>query len=338
MNILVTGGAGYIGSHAVKALAQAGFHPVTLDDGSTGHPELVRWGDVVTADLAGSDALPSLLREYDIRGVMHFAGRSLAAESHGRPDLYYRANIAGTLKLLDAMVAARVGLLLYSSSAAIYGVPPKSPISEDTPCLPISPYGETKLAAERMIEWYGRAYGLKAVSLRYFNAAGADPEGDLGEWHEPETHLIPRLVTGALSGRCDCEVYGTDYPTPDGSCIRDFIHVSDLADAHVLALRRLLNDGPTGPFNLGTGRGYSVLEVVGAVLRVFPRVRARIVKTARRAGDPPILVADPSRFATHFDWRPTRSDLDTVIKTAAGWAERMRRGNCAAEAARRRGG
>jgi UDP-glucose-4-epimerase GalE len=261
---------------------------------------------------------------------MHFAGRSLVAESHGRPDLYYRVNVTGTLKLLEAMVPAAVRLLLYSSSAAVYGIPPKNPIPEDTACLPISPYGETKLAAERMIDWYARAHRLKAISLRYSNAAGADPEGELGEWHEPETHLIPRLVAGALDGRGDCEVYGTDYPTPDGTCIRDFIHVSDLADAHVLALRGLLNDGPTGAFNLGTGRGHSVLDVVDAVLRVFPRVQARIARTARRAGDPPVLVADPSRFARHFDWQPIPSDLDTVIKTAAGWAERMRHGHFAA--------
>ena len=314
MNILVTGGAGYIGSHAVKALAQAGFHPVTLDDGSTGHPELIRWGNVVTADLAGSDALPSLLREYDIRGVMHFAGRSLAAESHGRPDLYYRANIAGTLKLLEAMVAARVGLLLYSSSAAIYGVPPKNPISEDTPCLPISPYGETKLAAERMIEWYGRAYGLKAVSLRYFNAAGADDSGEIGELHDPETHLIPLALQATMPGGAELQVFGDDYPTPDGTCVRDYIHVTDLADAHVRALQHLEKGGESLALNLGTGRGNSVLEVIQAAEKATGQpVRRKI--GPRRAGDPPFLVADASKAQQVLGWTAKR-DLTNIVATA----------------------
>lgn len=232
-------------------------------------------------------------------------------------------NVVGTVNLLDAILEAGVKALVHSSSAAVYAVPKESLITEETPCAPINPYGETKPVAERSIEWYARQHGLRAVSLRYFNAAGADPDGQLGEWHIPESHLIPRLLASALDESVSFEIYGTDYPTPDGTCTRVFVHVSDLADAHVLALRALLANGPTGVFNLGTGMGYSVREVIAEMRRHFLAANIKVLERDRRRGDPAMLVADPNRFARAFRWQPHRSDLRTIIKTAKGWALKM---------------
>lgn len=319
--MLVTGGAGYVGSHTVRALAAAGFHPVTLDDGSTGHPELVRWGELVREDLAASRDLAKLLGFYKVGAVLHFAARSIVGESYEKPELYRRVNVAGTRNLLEAMRAAAVPLLVYSSSAAVYGIPETVPISEEEPCQPISPYGETKLEAERLIEDAGRRHGLRAISLRYFNAAGAD--GELGEWHVPETHLIPRALAAALTGAEPIEIYGTDYPTPDGTCRRDYMHVADVADFHLLALRGLLENGPTGVFNLGTGQAHSVREVLRVVAESCPGRRLEIRERERRPGDPPVLAADARRFREAFRWQPRRSELANIVTTARRWAAEL---------------
>lgn len=319
--ILVTGGAGYIGSHACRALARAGYRPVVYDNLSRGHRDAVRWGPLIEGDLADRDQLVATLRRERVDAVMHFAAYAYVGESVRDPSLYYRNNLGGSLALLDSMRAAGVGQIVFSSTCATYGNPETVPIGEDARQLPITPYGETKLAIERALRWYGEAYGLRSVALRYFNAAGADPDGEIGEAHDPETHLIPLAVETAL-GRRDClEVYGTDYPTPDGTAVRDYIHVQDLAEAHVGALAHLDAGNGSLALNLGTGRGYSVREVIAATEAQAGRpVRRR--ETPRRPGDPPVLVADPTRAQTILGWRAQISDLATIIRTALAWHER----------------
>jgi UDP-arabinose 4-epimerase len=318
VSVLVTGGAGYIGSHACKALARAGYLPVVLDDLARGHRRAVRWGPLVEADIADRERVAAALREHGVAAVMHFAGYAYVGESVGDPALYYRNNLVGTLALLDAMREAGVAGIVFSSTCATYGIPDAVPIPETAPQRPVNPYGETKLAIERALHWYGAAYGVRAACLRYFNAAGADPEGEIGEAHDPETHLIPLVVETALGRRPQIDIYGTDYPTPDGTAIRDYIHVQDLAEAHVRALAYLLDGGASLALNLGTGSGHSVREVVALAEKLSGRnVRARMVP--RRAGDPPALVADPSAAAKTLGWRPQISDLDTIIRTALAW-------------------
>jgi UDP-glucose-4-epimerase GalE len=317
-SVLVTGGAGYIGSHACKVLARAGYQPVVLDDLSRGHREAVRWGPLVECDIADRATVATALVDFEISVVMHFAAYAYVGESVSDPAMYYRNNLAGTLSLLEAMRDTRVDKIVFSSTCATYGNPASVPIRETTPQAPVNPYGETKLAIERALHWYGEAYRLRSVSLRYFNAAGADPDGEIGERHEPETHLIPLVLEAALGRRPHIEIYGTDYPTPDGTAIRDYIHVQDLAEAHLRALEHLEAGGKSAALNLGTGQGHSVREVVRAAETVSGRpVPCRDV--ARRSGDPPALVADPGLAAELLDWRARMSDLDTIARTALAW-------------------
>jgi UDP-arabinose 4-epimerase len=316
--ILVTGGAGYVGSHACKALAKAGYLPVTYDNLSRGYRQAVRWGPLVEGDLHDRARLVTALREHNIAAVMHFAAFAYVGESVSEPELYYRNNVGGTLALLGAMRAAEISTIVFSSTCAIYGTPDTVPIVETAAVRPVNPYGETKLAIERALGWYGQAYGLRSVALRYFNAAGADPDGEIGERHDPETHLIPLVIRAALGQAGPVSVFGTDYPTPDGTAIRDYIHVADLADAHVRALAYLDAGGSSAAFNLGTGTGHSVREVIAAVEHqgnhAVPRTDA-----PRRAGDPPALVADPTLADRILGWRASQSDLTTIIRTALAW-------------------
>ena len=318
--ILVTGGAGYIGSHACKALARAGYRPVVYDNLSRGHRDAVRWGPFIEGDLADRNQLVAALRREQVDAVMHFAAYAYVGESVQDPSLYYRNNLGGSLALLDSMRAAGVGQIVFSSTCATYGNPETVPIGEDARQLPINPYGETKLAIERALRWYGEAYGLRSVALRYFNAAGADPDGEVGEAHDPETHLIPLAVETALGVRECLDVYGTDYPTPDGTAVRDYIHVQDLAEAHVCALAHLAAGNASLMLNLGTGRGYSVREVIAATEAQAGRPITRR-ETPRRPGDPPVLVADPTQAQTILGWRAQISDLATIIRTALAWHE-----------------
>ncbi|HEV2245456.1 MAG TPA: UDP-glucose 4-epimerase GalE, partial [Terriglobia bacterium] len=293
MRVLVTGGAGYIGSQTAKALAQSGHEVVVLDNLSTGHREAVRWGPFIEGDLGDKELLAEIFKERRIEAVLHFAASLLVGESVRNPQKYFRNNVVNTIRLLDVMKSCGVQHIVFSSSAAVYGNPEKVPIPEDHSKAPVNPYGDSKLCMERAIHWYGQAYGLRGVALRYFNAAGADLEGELGERHDPESHLIPLVVEAALGQRPEVDIYGTDYPTPDGTAIRDYIHVVDLADAHVRALEYLAGGGESTELNLGTGEGHSVREVVAGVGKLCGgRVPAK--DAPRRAGDPAVLVADPA--------------------------------------------
>ncbi|MGO8787478.1 MAG: UDP-glucose 4-epimerase GalE [Terriglobia bacterium] len=318
MRVLVTGGAGYIGSHTCKGLAKAGHEPLVLDNLSYGHRWAVKWGRLLDWDLADTEMLPQFLEKERVEAVLHFAANLLVGESVQKPRKYYWNNVVNTLRLLDAMGEAGVKHIVFSSSAAVYGNPVKVPIPEDHPKEPVNPYGETKLAMERALQWYGNAYGLKWVALRYFNAAGADPDGEIGEAHDPEAHLIPLTLQAALGQRKHVEIYGTDYPTPDGTAIRDYIHVTDLGDAHVRALDYLAGGGESRALNLGTGQGYSVREVINAAGKISGRpVPYR--ETPRRAGDPPVLVADASHAGSVLGWKPQRSGLETILQDAWNW-------------------
>ena len=319
--ILVTGGAGYVGSHACKALAGAGYRPITYDSLIHGDREAVRWGPLVEADLADAERLTDTLKRFDIAAVLHFAAFAYVGESVEQPGLYFRNNVANTLTLLEAMRTSAVRHIVFSSSCATYGVPDRVPIPESAPQRPVNPYGESKLMAERMLHWYGGAHGFTHAVLRYFNAAGADPDGEVGEDHDPETHLIPLVLQAALGERAQIDVLGTDYPTPDGTAVRDYIHVRDLAEAHVKALDLLLKGGLSITVNLGTGVGHSVREVIEAAERLTGR-RVPRREAPRRFGDPPVLVADPARARELLGWTPKLSDLDTILKTAWAWHSR----------------
>jgi UDP-glucose-4-epimerase GalE len=319
--ILVTGGAGYIGSHACKALHAAGWTPVAYDSLVYGHRDAVRWGPLVEADLADRARLADTIRQHGVEAVMHFAAFAYVGESVAKPELYFRNNVVNTLGLLDTMLETGVRRIVFSSTCATYGTPDSVPIRETTPQRPVNPYGETKLMMERALHWYGEAHGIRHVALRYFNAAGADPAGETGEDHAPETHLIPLVLYAALGRIQEVQVFGTDYPTPDGSAIRDYIHVQDLAEAHVQALRYLDGGGDSVALNLGTGQGHSVREVI----RVSEAVSGRTIpyrEVARRPGDPPALVADPSLAAELLGWRARASDLETIVRTALAWHQR----------------
>ena len=313
--VVVTGGAGFIGSHACKALAAAGFVPVSYDNLSTGHAEAVKWGPLERGDVQDAERLSEVLSDCKAIAVMHFAASAYVGESVSDPQKYYRNNVGGMTALLDAMAAAELKVLVFSSSCATYGEPEAAQIDEDTPQRPINPYGRTKLICEDMIRDFHRAHRLDYAILRYFNAAGADPAGELIEHHVPETHLIPSVLMAALGLRDEIQIFGDQFPTPDGTCIRDFIHVSDLADGHVLALNRLLGGGGPLTLNLGTGQGSSVLEVIEACeLCVGHPISKRVV--SGRAGDPPLLVADASRARTTLGFVPGRSDLPTIVRDA----------------------
>ena len=320
--ILVTGGAGYIGSHTVKALAAAGLSPLIFDNFSTGHRSFVRGTPAFEGDVCRPSDLQQVFSEYAIEGVLHFAGKALVAESVQKPELYYQTNLIGGLNLLGAMQKCEVKFLIFSSTCATYGVPERVPIREDHPQLPINPYGDSKLAFERAMRWFHEAHGLEYLSLRYFNAAGADRDGEFGEDHEPETHLIPLALQAAAGRRPDLQIFGTDYPTPDGTCIRDYIHVSDLARAHVAGLQALMEGRvESQALNLGTGGGYSVRDVVDSVRRVTGRsFTAR--ESARRPGDPPVLVASVDRARKLLGWTAVESGLDTIVASAWKWFQR----------------
>jgi UDP-glucose 4-epimerase len=316
--VLVTGGAGYIGSHTVRELSRRGYQVVVLDNLSKGHRASVAGVEFVEGDTADGGLLRSLFQEREVRAVVHFAASSQVGESVLDPAAYYRNNVLGGISLLDAMASARVPYLVFSSTAAVYGEPREVPIPEDHPAVPANPYGATKLALEGAMRWYGEAYGMKYAALRYFNAAGADPAGDIGEDHVPESHLIPLVLKAAMGLLPTLSVFGTNYPTPDGTCVRDYVHVNDLAEAHVLALDALAAGAPSGAYNLGNGNGYSVLEVIKAAESVTGQ-RVPVEYGPRRSGDPATLVASSEKAKRDLGWRPSFADLAAIIGTAWEW-------------------
>ena len=324
--ILVAGGAGYIGSHTVLALRERGHEVVVLDDLSEGHAAAVHGVQIEECDLLDAAALQAVFGRHSVRAVVHFAARCYVGESVTDPGKYYRNNVVGTMNLLDAMRAADVRSLVFSSTCATYGEPERIPITEDLPQRPVNPYGESKLWCERMMRDYHRAHGLSSVALRYFNAAGADPAGRIGEDHDPETHLIPLVIQAAMGQRPSIAIFGDDYPTPDGTCVRDYVHVTDLAEAHVLAIEAL-GAGRTGfhAFNLGNQLGTSVREVVQAVERVGGR-KVPVTIGARRPGDPPMLVGSPEKIVRELGWKPKLGAIDSIVATAWQWHERRPRG------------
>ena len=326
--ILVVGGAGYIGSHMVKMLASVGDAIVVLDNLSTGFVDAARFADqLVVGDLADEVLLDQLFTDHQFDGVMHFAAASLVGESMTNPSKYYRNNVSNTLNLLDAMVKHSVKHLVFSSTAAIFGEPEYSPIDEDHPKNPINPYGASKLMIERMLEDYAAAYGLNSVSLRYFNACGADPEGELGERHDPETHLIPLVLQAASGRRESISIFGTDYPTADGTCVRDYIHIVDLCDAHLKGIAAMLSGQLAGAhaFNLGNGEGFSVREVIQGASDVVAAddKQITVVEQARRAGDPATLVATSKRANAVLSWRPAHPALEGMIADAWRWEKSL---------------
>jgi UDP-arabinose 4-epimerase len=317
MRVLVTGGAGYIGSHTCKALAEAGHTPVVFDNLRTGHRWAVQWGPLEVGDVNDAGRLDEVMRRHKPEAVVHFAGVGYVGESFAKPDLYYRTNVAGTLTLLEAMRAHDVGAIVFSSSCATYGVPERVPITETTPQAPINPYGNSKKMAEELLRDFSAGFGMTAVALRYFNAAGADAAGVLGEEHEPEQHLIPLILQAAAGQRPEIAIYGDDYDTPDGTCVRDYVHVSDLASAHVSALTNAGAAKTFQAFNLGTGKGASVAEVVALARRISGKdFIARV--SPRRPGDPAVLYADPARANDVLKWQP-RAELATMIEDAWRW-------------------
>jgi UDP-glucose-4-epimerase GalE len=315
--ILVTGGAGYIGSHTVRALKRAGFEPLIFDNFSTGHRRFAVGTPFIEGDLLNPRDLDRAFAAAPIEGVLHFAGLALVPESHRKPELYYQVNVGGGVNLLAAMNRRGVKRLVFSSTCATYGIPATTPIREDFPQKPVNPYGETKLAFEHAMRWFGESHGLEYLSLRYFNAAGADPAGGIGEDHAEETHLIPLILDAALGRRSAAMIFGTDYPTPDGSCIRDYIHVNDLADAHVAALRALMQGVQSQALNLGTGHGHSVREVIATIRRITGR-EFPVQEAPRRTGDPPALVADPKRAETVLGWK-SQLGLNEIVESAWNW-------------------
>jgi UDP-glucose 4-epimerase len=322
MNVLVVGGAGYIGSHTVKELLREGFDVTIFDNLSTGRRELIRGGRLIVGDLQDRQALVRVFGSRPFDAVLHFASLIQVAESYLHPQKYYLKNLVTSLNLLEAMLDADVLRIIFSSSAAVYGIPRETPITEAHPPNPINPYGQTKFMVEKILEDYDRAYGLKFISLRYFNASGADPEGHLGEWHEPETHLIPNILLHVLGKKPVLEVYGGDFPTPDGTGVRDFIHVTDLASAHVLALKHILAGHPSEFINLGTNMGYSVLEVVRKAEEITGHGIDYVVKP-RREGDVPVLLASKEKAECLLGWRLSLSSLESIIDTAWRWHRKI---------------
>ncbi|MDH3360273.1 MAG: UDP-glucose 4-epimerase GalE [Desulfobulbaceae bacterium] len=320
--ILITGGAGYIGSHMLKLLCSLGYSVVTLDNLSNGHRDAVRGGEFVEGDLADRALLGRLFADGNFDGVMHFASFIQVGESVSDPAAYYRNNFSNTQNLLDAMVAHDVKSLVFSSTAAIFGEPDYTPIDEQHVKQPVNPYGRTKLMVEQMLADYDLAYDLKSICLRYFNAAGADPEGELGERHDPETHLIPLILQAASGRRDSVTVFGDDYETSDGTCVRDYIHVSDLCDVHHLAIQKLLNDKVSDAFNLGNGKGFSVQEIIDIAAKVTG-AKIEVIKGARRSGDPAVLVADSSRARDELGWQPKFSRLEDIVRHAWQWEEKQ---------------
>jgi len=317
-SVLLVGGAGYIGSHAAKYLSRQGYQPVVYDDLSRGHRQAVKWGPLEVGDIADTARLTEVLKKHAPKAVMHFAAFAYVGESVSDPAIYYRNNVVGTLSLVDAMRATGVNRLVFSSTCATYGVPERVPVVEENAQNPINPYGRSKLMVEQILADYGAAYGLRAIALRYFNAAGADPDGEIGEHHDPETHLIPLVLDVAAGRRPSLDVYGADYPTRDGTCVRDFIHVTDLAQAHALALRYLLGGGASVNLNLGNGTGYSVREVIATAEAVTGR-KVAISLRPRRPGDPPELVGSAARARALLGWTPEYASIEAIIRTAWAW-------------------
>jgi UDP-glucose-4-epimerase GalE len=318
MRILITGGAGYIGSHTAKLLAAFGHSPIVLDDFTQGHDWAVKWGPLERGSLADQGRLREVFAAHKVEAVVHFAASALVGESMSQPTKYFRNNTVATLNLLDAMCEAGIATIVFSSTCATYGDPVRVPIDETHPQAPVNPYGESKLMVEKILRWYGSAYGLKWIALRYFNAAGADPDGEIGEDHDPETHLIPLVIGAALGTRPPVKVFGTDYPTPDGSAVRDYVHVMDLADAHRRALEGLGNGTASQAINLGTGQGHSVRSVIDTVNRVGGK-KVPFEEAPRRAGDPPELVAAPDRARDVLGWSCRFAALDVIVEHAWKW-------------------
>ena len=324
MAVLICGGAGYIGSHINKQLHEDGYDTIVFDNLVYGHREAVKWGTFVKGDLKNVDEIDAVFRQYPIESVFHFAAYAYVGESVKEPEKYYYNNVVNTLNLLNMMRRHSCDKVIFSSTCATYGEPERVPITEDTPQNPINPYGRSKLMIEQIFRDYQRAYGLRFAALRYFNAAGADPEGEIGESHNPETHLIPLVLDAASGKREDIKVFGTDYGTPNGSCVRDYIHVADLASAHALALQYLENSGASDFFNLGNENGTSVLEVIDSAKRVTKR-DFRVTLTERRAGDPAKLVGSSEKARRVLGWKPKYGDIDTIIFHAWGWHENERK-------------
>lgn len=320
--ILVTGGAGYIGSHACKALARAGYTPVAYDNLVYGHEWAVKWGPLERGDILDRSRLDEVINHYRPNAVMHFAAFAYVGESVNDPGKYYRNNVVGTLTLLEAMRDHGIGRIVFSSSCAVYGIPERLPIREDAPQQPINPYGASKAIIERMLKDFAAAHGLSSIALRYFNAAGADPDNEIGEDHDPETHLIPLVLDAASGRRSHVTIFGSDHGTADGTCIRDFVHVSDLADAHVRALQSMGCSIASGAYNLGTGRGFSVREVIGTVETVTG-LKVSVVMAARRVGDPAALVGDAMKARDILGWQPRIVHLTDIVRTAWAWHERQ---------------
>ena len=319
--VLVVGGAGYIGSHMVKDLLDTGHDVVTLDDLSTGHRELVVGGEFIEGGLGDAVLLDKLFSIHRISAVMHFAAFSLVGESVEQPLKYYRNNMAATAELLVSMIRHNVKRFIFSSTAAVYGEPVELPITENHPCNPTNPYGESKIAVERMLKNCDSAYGLKYISLRYFNAAGADKSGKIGERHPNETHLIPLVLEVATGRRENIKIFGTNYPTPDGTCIRDYIHVNDLTGAHLLALNSLLSGKDSAVYNLGNNKGYSVREVIELARKVTGK-SIPAIEVDKRPGDPAVLIASSEKIKKKLGWKPKYQDLETIIKTAWKWHQK----------------
>lgn len=321
MKVLVVGGAGYIGSHMVKMLALAGHDVVTLDDLSNGYRDAVKYGEFVEGNIADADLLDRLFSENTFDGVMHFASFIQVGESVEKPSMYYRNNVSNTQVLLDAMVDHNVKSFIFSSTAATFGEPEYTPIDEQHPQKPINPYGHSKLMVEQILSDFDHAYGLKSVSLRYFNAAGADPDGELGERHIPETHLIPLVLQAASGRRESITVFGDDYDTPDGTCIRDYIHINDLCTAHLLGLEHLVAGGDSRAYNMGNGQGYSIKELID-VAKSVTGSDFKVVMGERRDGDPARLVADSTLLQKELGWKPQFAELETIIRHAWEWEEK----------------
>ena len=320
--VFVTGGAGYVGSHCAKAFAEAGWTVVTYDNLSRGHRDLVKWGELIEGDILDQQALQAAMQSVRPDAVAHFAALAYVAESMTAPEIYYRNNLTGTLNVLDTMLKTEVSNLVFSSSCATYGIS-NDLITEQTPQNPINPYGRSKLICEQIIKDYGQAHGIRSAMLRYFNAAGCDTDGETGERHDPEPHVIPLAIRGAMDGTFTFNIFGGDYDTPDGTCVRDYIHVTDLADAHRRALTYLFDGGASDVFNLGTGQGCSVLELADAVSSVAGKEVPRIIAD-RRPGDPPSLVASAEKAKQVLGWVPQHSDMETIIRTAWNWFEQER--------------
>ncbi len=321
-SVVVAGGAGYIGSHMVRMLRENGYRPVVVDNLATGHADAVHGADFREGDIGDRDFMANVFHEFRPACVMHFAASSLVGESMTMPGKYWRNNLIQTLSLLDAMLGHGIRQFIFSSTAAVYGNPVQVPIPESHPTHPINPYGHSKLAVEHLLQDYDAAHGLRSVSLRYFNAAGAHPDAGLGERHEPETHLIPLVLQVASGRRAEIARYGSTHGTPDGSCIRDYVHVQDLCMAHLLALRRLEGGGATTVYNLGNGAGHSVNQVIEAARRVTGHP-IPVRDDPPRAGDPPVLVADAARARAELGWRPRYGDLDAIITHAWQWEQRL---------------